>query len=130
MSEDLTYDEFLRVDLRVGTILTVKNLGGARKPAHILEIDFGPEIGTKVSSAQITLHYKPEELIGTQVVAVVNFPSKRIAGFESQVLVTGFPDEQDAVVQARQDNKSDERILTQPILHDHLGSVVRFGIIC
>ncbi len=94
----ITYDDFLKVDIRVGTILEASVLEGARKPAYRLLIDFGDAIGKKKSSAQITVHYTAEELVGRQVAAVVNFPSRQIGRFMSEVLTLGFPDENGAVV--------------------------------
>ena len=94
----ITYDDFTKVDIRVGTILEAAPLEGARKPAFRLLIDFGPEIGTKKSSAQITVHYTPGELVGRQVAAGVNFPPRQIGKFMSEVLTLGFPDAQGAVV--------------------------------
>ena len=91
MSDQITYDDFTRVDIRLGTVLEAKPLEGARKPALQLLIDFGTEIGTKKSSAQITVNYAPEQLIGRQVAAVVNFPPRQIGKFMSQVLTLGFP---------------------------------------
>ena len=96
--EQITYDDFTRVDIRVGTIVEAAPLEGARKPALRLSIDFGPELGLRKSSAQITVHYTPEELIGRQVAAVVNFPPRQIGKFMSQVLTLGFPAEDGSVV--------------------------------
>ncbi len=103
--DQITYDDFARVDIRVGTIIEAAPLEGLRKPALRLEIDFGPEIGTKKSSAQLTVHYAPESLVGRQVAAVVNFPPRQIGKFMSEVLTLGFPDAADAVVLVVPDKK-------------------------
>jgi tRNA-binding protein len=94
----ITYPDFEKVDIRVGTIRAAQPLEGARKPALRLEIDFGPEIGVKKSSAQLTVHYAPDALVGRQVAAVVNFPPRQIGKFMSEVLTLGFPDGDGAVV--------------------------------
>ena len=94
----ITYDDFAKVDIRVGTVRAAQLLEGARKPAFRLEIDFGPEIGVKKSSAQLTVHYTVESLVGRQVAAVVNFPPRQIGKFMSEVLTLGFPDGTGAVV--------------------------------
>lgn len=88
----ISYEDFARVDVRVGTVLEVGPNAHARKPSYVLRIDFGPEIGIRTSSAQLTEHYTPEELVGRQVAAVVNFPPRQIARVKSEVLVLGFPD--------------------------------------
>lgn len=98
MTPAIDYDDFANVDIRAGTILAARPLTNARKPAFVLEIDFGPQLGIKHSSAQITVHYTAALLVGRQVAAVVNFPPKRIAGFSSEVLVLGFADADAAVV--------------------------------
>ena len=94
----ISFDEFLKVDVRVGTIVGVDPFPEARKPAFKLKIDFGPEIGVKKSSAQVTKHYTPGTLMGRQVAAVVNFPPRQIGPFMSEVLTLGFPDGEGEVV--------------------------------
>jgi tRNA-binding protein len=98
MSDQIAFADFLKVDIRTGTIVSAEVFKEARKPALKLVIDFGPEIGTKKSSAQITRYYKPDELIGKQVVAVVNFPPRQIGPFMSEVLTLGVPDAEGEVV--------------------------------
>jgi tRNA-binding protein len=97
-SPRIAFDDFLKVDIRVGTIVAAEPAVGARKPAFALQIDFGPAIGVKKSSAQITVHYTPEALIGRHVAAVMNFPPRQIGKILSEVLTLGFPDAAGEVV--------------------------------
>jgi tRNA-binding protein len=97
-SATITFDDFLKVDVRAGRIVEVRPFPAARKPAYQLEIDFGPQIGRRRSSAQLTQRYAAANLVGRQVLAVINFPPRQIASFLSEVLVLGVPDEEGNVV--------------------------------
>ena len=93
----ITFDDFLKVELRVGRVLSAEVFAQARKPAYVLHVDFGPALGVRKSSAQVTAHYTPDELVGRLVVAVVNFPKKQVGPLMSECLVTGFHDADGAV---------------------------------
>jgi len=105
---EITFDDFMKVEINAGTIIRAEPFPEARKPAIKLWIDFGDQIGEKKSSAQITAHYDPESLIGTQVVAVTNFPPRQIGPFMSEVLVLGFEDPQGAITLLRPDHAVDK----------------------
>lgn len=96
--KEISWNDFEKIELRVGTITEVKDFPEARKPAYKLTVDFGKEIGIKKSSAQITDHYQKEDLMGKQIIAVVNFPPKQIGPFMSECLVTGLPDSDGKVI--------------------------------
>lgn len=98
MADEISFDDFLKVDIRAGTVVDAQPFPEARKPAIKLWVDFGPEIGTRKSSAQITRHYTPEAMVGRQVMAVVNFPPRQIGPFMSEILVLGVMDEGNEVV--------------------------------
>ncbi|OYU51449.1 MAG: tRNA-binding protein [Alphaproteobacteria bacterium PA1] len=104
-AEPITFGDFLTVDIRVGTIVAAEVFEAARKPAYILMIDFGPTLGIKKSSAQITTHYRLDELVGRQVAAVVNFPPRQIGPIRSEVLTLGFTDPDGQVVLFAPDQK-------------------------
>ena len=107
MKEQITYDIFDKVDIRIGTVISVKKNEKARKPSLVIEVDFGKEIGIKQSSAQITHYYNEENLKGKQVIAVCNFPEKNIAGVVSQVLILGSVDSEGKVTLVHPSQKAD-----------------------
>ena len=107
MKEQITYEDYDKVDIRVGTVISVKKNEKARKPSLVVEVDFGKDIGIKQSSAQITHYYNEENLVGRQVIAVCNFPEKNIAGIVSQVLILGSIDKEDKVVLVHPSQKVD-----------------------
>ncbi len=98
MSDEISFDDFLKVDVRVGKVVEAEEFPEARKPAYKMRIDFGPDIGIKKTSAQITKHYTPESLVGKLVMAVVNFPPRQIGPVRSEVLTLGVPDDEGEVV--------------------------------
>ena len=107
MKEQITYDIFDKIDIRLGTVLSVKKNERARKPSLVVEVDFGKEIGVKQSSAQITHYYNSENLVGKQVIGVFNFPEKNIAGIKSQVLILGSIDKDGKVTLLHPSQKSE-----------------------
>ena len=102
----ISWDDFMKVDLRIGTVVSAEVFKEARKPAYKMQIDFGPDIGIRKSSAQITTHYTPEELVGKQVLCVVNFPPKQIGPLMSEALTTGVEDEAGHIVLVTLDPKA------------------------
>tara|TARA_Y100000590_G_C15457798_1_gene915292 strand:- start:404 stop:745 length:342 start_codon:yes stop_codon:yes gene_type:complete len=108
MKEQITYDIFNKVDIRLGTVISVKKNEKARKPSLVIEVDFGKEMGIKQSSAQITHYYNEENLLGKQVIGVCNFPEKNIAGVKSQVLILGSIDKEGKVTLLHPSQKADD----------------------
>jgi tRNA-binding protein len=111
MKEQITYDDFDKIDIRVGTVISVKTNEKARKPSLVIEVDFGKEIGIKQSSAQITHYYNEENLKGKQVVGICNFPEKNIAGIVSQVLILGSIDKEGKVILLHPSQESENGLL-------------------
>ena len=111
MKEQITYDIYDKVDIRVGTVISVKKNEKARKPSLVVEVDFGKDIGIKQSSAQITHYYNEENLVGKQVIGICNFPEKNIAGIVSQVLILGSIDEEGKVVLVHPSRKVEKGLL-------------------
>ena len=107
MKEQISYDQFDKIDLRIGTVISVEKNEKARKPSLVVKVDFGKEIGIKQSSAQITHYYTPENLVGKQVIGVCNFPTKNIAGVASEVLVLGAIEKDGKVVLVHPSQKTD-----------------------
>ena len=107
MKEQITYEDYDKIDIRVGTVISVKKNEKARKPSLVVEVDFGKDIGIKQSSAQITHYYNEENLVGKQIIAVCNFPEKNIAGIVSQVLILGSIDKEGKVVLVHPSQKVD-----------------------
>ena len=107
MKEQITYDIFDKVDIRVGTVINVRKNEKARKPSLVVEVNFGEEIGVRQSSAQITHYYNEENLIGKQVIGIINFPSKNIAGIKSEVLILGSIDKEGKVILVHPSQKSE-----------------------
>ena len=105
MTDPISFDDFLKVDIRAGTVIQAMPFPEARKPAYKLQIDFGGEIGIKRSSAQVTIHYRHEELVGRQVLAVVNFPPRQIGPFMSEVLTLGLADANGDIVLLKPERK-------------------------
>ena len=98
MNETITWPDFSKIDMRVGTIIEIKDFPEARKPAYQVQVDFGKEIGIRKTSAQITLRYSKDELLGKQIIAVINFPKKQIANFMSECLILGAVDGSDVIL--------------------------------
>ena len=101
----INYSDFIKIDIRLGTIISAELNNKLRKPAYVLKIDFGDQIGVKKSSAQLTKNYKPEQIINKQIAAVINFPKKQIGDLISEVLVLGFPDEDNEPILISPDKK-------------------------
>ena len=117
MADEISFDDFLKVDVRMGTVVRAEPYPEARRPAIKMWIDFGPEIGEKKTSAQVTAHYTPDTLVGKQVLAVVNFPPRQIGKFMSEVLVLGLPDENGEVVLIGPDGAVDATVPQGGRLH-------------
>ena len=129
MKEQITYDTFDKVDIRVGTVISVQKNEKARKPSLVVKVDFGDEIGIKQSSAQITHYYNEENLKGKQVIGVCNFPEKNIAGVVSQVLILGSIDKEGKVILVHPSQKSENGLPIAYKMHPEILSITLFGIV-